>query len=248
MANPQPDQFTRISNELLEALARIRISGEENQVFLVILRKTYGFQQKTTPIALEYFNLKTGLTKSHICRAIAKLLAKNIITKNGNTPITTYGIQKDYSQWKPLPKKATIAKSGNDHHQKRKFSLPKKGHIKEKKETSKEKKIYVEGEAPYDLSLLLLDKIKKNKGDFKEPNLQLWSKDMDLLLRIDKRNESLTAMVITWCQQDSFWQSNILSPGTLRKQFDKLQMQMNKKEKQYGVIDGEGEKRYGVID
>lgn len=113
MANPQPDQFTRISNELFEALARIRISGEENQVLRVIIRKTYGFHKKMDAIALDQFTLMTGLKKPHVCRALSKLVMKNIIIKNDNGRIVRYGIQKDYSQWKPLPKKITIIKKGN---------------------------------------------------------------------------------------------------------------------------------------
>ena len=93
---------------------------------------------------------------------------------------------------------------------------------------SKVKKIYVEGETPYDLSLLLLNEIKKNKPDFLEPNLQLWAKDFEKMLRIDKRGHRRIPEVIRWCQQDDFWQSNILSPSKLRKQFDKLEMQMNR--------------------
>ena len=113
MANPQPDQFTRISNELLEALARIRISGEENQVLRVIIRKTYGFHKKMDAIALDQFTLATGLKKPTVCRALSKLLMKNMIIKNDNKRISSYGIQKDYSLWKPLSKKITIIKKGN---------------------------------------------------------------------------------------------------------------------------------------
>ena len=52
MAMPQVENgYTRIANELLEALAKIRIPGEARQVFDVIMRKTYGFR-KSDPIAL----------------------------------------------------------------------------------------------------------------------------------------------------------------------------------------------------
>jgi len=99
MANPQPDQFTRISNELLEALARIRISGEENQVLNVIIRKTYGWQKKEDAISLKQFCDLTTMSKSAVCRAIRKLRLKNLIKTNNLGYITIYAINKDYDEW-----------------------------------------------------------------------------------------------------------------------------------------------------
>ena len=62
MANPQPDKFTRISTELLEAKMKYRISGEENQIWEVIIRQTYGFHKSSDYISLSQFCLKTNLT------------------------------------------------------------------------------------------------------------------------------------------------------------------------------------------
>lgn len=47
MANPQCENgFTKIANELMEALAKIRIPGEARQVLDVIFRQTYGWNKK----------------------------------------------------------------------------------------------------------------------------------------------------------------------------------------------------------
>ena len=113
MASPQPDKFTKISNELLEAKARIRLSGEENQIWDVLLRKTYGFNKKMDVISLSQFALKTGLVKPSICRALNKLLIKNMINKKANANSVTYGIQKNYDEWKPLTKKLIVSKNAN---------------------------------------------------------------------------------------------------------------------------------------
>ena len=115
MANPQADKFTRISNELLEALAKIRIPGEARQIFDVIVRKTYGFNKKSDPIALSQFSLATKLKKVTVCKAIKKLLELNVITKKGNAIAFEYGINKDFDTWKPLPKKVmSVTKKGNE--------------------------------------------------------------------------------------------------------------------------------------
>lgn len=136
------DGYTRIANELLEALCRIRIPGESMQIFLVILRKTYGFGKKEDRISLSQFAV-TGIVKTHIPRAIEKLESMNIITQKGNIYGITYGINKHYTSWKALPKKVTITQKGNDDTQKGNKSLPKKVTTKERftKET-KTKEMY----------------------------------------------------------------------------------------------------------
>ncbi len=76
------------------------------------------------------------------------------------------------------------------------------------------------------LSKLLFDLIRRRKPDFKEPDLHKWAKTMDRLLRLDRRDPARIEAVIRWCQQDAFWQSNILSPAKLREKFDQLEMKM----------------------
>lgn len=49
-----------------------------------------------------------------------------------------------------------------------------------------------------------------------------WLRDMRLLLDADGRSADDVEQVIRWSQRDSFWSSNILSPGKLREQFPKL--------------------------
>ncbi len=53
---------------------------------------------------------------------------------------------------------------------------------------------------------------------FTEGKLQ-W-RDMDKILRIDKRPPHQVREVIDWCQRDSFWNSNVRSVRKLRQHFD----------------------------
>jgi len=126
MADVQTENgFTAIANELLEALARIRIPGEARQVLDVILRKTYGYKKTEDRISLSQFCLATGMSKTRVCQALNKLLNMKLITKKGNALGNSYRINKDFDTWKPLPKKETlpkkemtITKKGNNHYQK----------------------------------------------------------------------------------------------------------------------------------
>ncbi len=47
------------------------------------------------------------------------------------------------------------------------------------------------------------------------------------MIRLDSRKPDRIEKVIRWSQQDSFWQSNILSVAKLRKQFDVLELRMS---------------------
>lgn len=111
MASPQIDNgFTKIANELQEAFCKIRIPGEERQVLDVILRKTYGWNKKEDAISLSQFVLLTGINKPNVCRALSKLIMKNMIIKKDKGISVNYSIQKDYTRWKPLSKKIALSK------------------------------------------------------------------------------------------------------------------------------------------
>ena len=79
------------------------------------------------------------------------------------------------------------------------------------------------------LASLLFDLIRQRKADFRRPNAQRWARDMDRLLRRDKRESQRVEAVIRWCRTDPFWQTNILSPAALRRQFDRLELQMQQR-------------------
>src|SRR3990167_8712218 len=72
------------------------------------------------------------------------------------------------------------------------------------------------------LSELLLSLVLKRNANHKKPNLQVWAKDIDIMIRLDNRDPIEIEKVILWCQEDTFWQNNILSTKKLRVQFDQL--------------------------
>ena len=123
MANPQAeDGHVDIANEIMEALAKIRIPGEARQILDFILRKTYGWHKKEDSISLTQFEKGTGLERNQVCRGLRKLLQMNLIYKgsdNGvpihsdNTvpTISIYGFQKDFDKWKGSYNPVTSDKS-----------------------------------------------------------------------------------------------------------------------------------------
>lgn len=146
------DGYTRIANELLEALCRTRVPGEAMQIFLVILRKTYGYKKKVDAIALSQFVTATGIVKTHVSRAIEKLVQMNmIVTQKGNGITVTYEINKHYDTWRPLPKKVTLPKKVIKVTQKGNLPLPKKGTTKDNITKERKKDVCADFESFYSL-------------------------------------------------------------------------------------------------
>jgi len=116
MANPQPDLYTKISTELLEQVCKIRIPGEAMQIFLSVIRRTWGYGKKTDAISMGQFSEYTGLPRSSVSRAIKKLIEMNLITKKEtmDNPIgvNLYSIQKNYELWRVFTKTLTAEENG----------------------------------------------------------------------------------------------------------------------------------------
>ncbi len=92
------------------------------------------------------------------------------------------------------------------------------------------------GTDEFRLSNLLLEKIKERKPNFKDPKIDQWAKHVGLMISADKRDPNRIQEIIEWCQDDPFWQNNILSTEKLRKQFDQLELKMEKSDANpYGV-------------
>jgi len=77
------------------------------------------------------------------------------------------------------------------------------------------------------LSNLLFQKILDRNPNHKTPNTQNWEKQIRLMVEADNRDPEEIEAVIIWCQEDYFWQNNILSTEKLRKHYDRLILKMN---------------------
>ncbi len=111
-ASPQAeDGHIDIANEISEALARTHISGNEWKVLWVILRKTYGWHKKMDCISITQFQKGTGLDRRNAYRAMLSLVNRNIVVKNDNGFIGSYGFQKDYTRWKAIGRNNNKAKT-----------------------------------------------------------------------------------------------------------------------------------------
>lgn len=142
------DGYTRIANELLEAVMLAGLSQHQLLVFMAVMRKTYGFNKKSDWVSNEQLSALTGIL-SHKCSAAKSALVKRgIFSQSGRS----VGINKTVSEWANSPesgkkikhylKEVTLPESG-------KKSLPESGndtypnqvntkdkHTKDKKDNS----------------------------------------------------------------------------------------------------------------
>ncbi len=101
-ATGQPEGgYTKIPNEMLEALVRLPLNGTQSTLVLFIIRKTHGYQKATDVIALAQFCAATGLPKKLVSRELGRLAKRQIITAWGDDyHPKRYGIERDYRRWR----------------------------------------------------------------------------------------------------------------------------------------------------
>ncbi|WP_278399056.1 replication protein [Hafnia paralvei] len=89
------DGYTRVANELLEAIASADLTARQLKVMLAYVRKTYGFNKKTDRIADEQIAQVTGLSRQNVNKAKKELLSMNCLLLDGNK----IGVNKEVSAW-----------------------------------------------------------------------------------------------------------------------------------------------------
>lgn len=110
MASPQcEDGYTKIANELLDAMCRLQLSGQQWKVLHAIIRKTYGWNQKTDWISGSQIAEMTGMGRADVCQALRALRQRRIILHEGKMT----GVQKDYTMWLEVAHSGNVAQTGN---------------------------------------------------------------------------------------------------------------------------------------
>lgn len=82
------------------------------------------------------------------------------------------------------------------------------------------------------LANLMYKEIKRNNPNAREPNLEDWANTFRLMMERDGREGKQIQDMILFSQRHNFWYKNILSASKLRKQFDRLLLEMNDDKKQ----------------
>lgn|GEM_PF-2402717 len=99
-ASPQLENgYTRLANELLDALICAGLTARQWAVVMTIIRKTYGFNKTSDEIGLSQLSAMTGLDKSNLSRTVRELEIAKVIHRSGGTHGHTLSINKHHKQW-----------------------------------------------------------------------------------------------------------------------------------------------------
>jgi phage replication O-like protein O len=102
MANPQPDQFTKISNELMEAIPLYKFNGTQLRLLIAIIRYTYGFSRKEWELSLSFLAKSTGIHKEQVKRELKTLIDHKVVNvvREANFKTTRIlAFNKNYDEW-----------------------------------------------------------------------------------------------------------------------------------------------------
>lgn len=230
MANPQlSNGYTKIANELLEAICRLNISGNEMRILLYIIRRTYGFNRTYSEIPLSEISTALGMRKNHISEVLKKLSAKRIIElhpSEGTKP-QTISIVKNYDEWTvencvvlpflktgtvPKNRNSTVPKIGNPTvPENRNSTVPEIGNptYKEKKENIKERVKERTPRGDYGNVFLSDDEINKLNQDYGADNIRTYIQKVDNYVQSKGRPYSdYAATLRSWLDKDGIRKSD----------------------------------------
>lgn len=99
MASPQPDQYTKFSNELLREMYRHPFTGAQFRLILAVARLSYGWGAKRTkePLGAKAMAREAAMARSSVRFASEGLLNANVLERSADG---RWGINKDYESWK----------------------------------------------------------------------------------------------------------------------------------------------------
>jgi phage replication O-like protein O len=110
VASPQVENgYTRIANELLEAIYSTGFNGTQFKILLCIIRYTYGFKRKSHDLSIGFISKATGVSKRYISAELSRLIDNKVIAvlqEHTDTTSRVLALNKNYKQW-------TIGGTGN---------------------------------------------------------------------------------------------------------------------------------------
>ena len=105
------DGYTRIANELYDAILLFPFSKRELLIVFLIIRQTYGFNKKFDDITMTQIAEKTGLSVPHVSVTVRDLCQKRVLLIQKGEYGKVIGLSKNYSKWKKPRKQRKVTKT-----------------------------------------------------------------------------------------------------------------------------------------
>lgn len=212
MAN-HSDNKVLLGSELIEVERGSFITSE------LKLMDRWGWSKKKLRTFLELLE-KEGMIqkKSDRKKTTIKVLNYGLYQGSGDHGETTERPRRDYEETQTRMIK-------NDKNEKNDINIS---------SSRKKPRFYSEDDRYYKMAVYFHGKVMEvaalnNKEHLvRDANLQKWADEFRKIVELDKRDTKELKQIIDWATSDPFWQTNILSPGKLRKQYVNLAMQMSR--------------------
>ena len=215
------------------------LSGAELKVYLLVLRKTKGWNKETDAISVSQFMESCNLSNRKVIDACNKLVELGLLEqKTGRNKIKVFSV-KNYSC-----EESSVVKKVHSGSEESSLSVVKKVHTQnnntkntkqnnntlssemQASPTGKAKK-YKFSETDLRLAKDMFAKIRAINPNHKEPNFEDWANTIRLISERDGKSYQDIFDLFCWANQDDFWKANILSPSSLREKWDKLWIKMS---------------------
>jgi phage replication O-like protein O len=103
VASPQKENgYTAIANEILDAVALLKVNGTQFKAIIAVWRNTYGFHRKDHEMSLAYIAKAIGVDKMQARRAIDGLIKMNVLVENAKPTFKSgrvISFNKDHETW-----------------------------------------------------------------------------------------------------------------------------------------------------
>lgn len=253
MARPKKDGLEYFSHDVhaandkkVEALRMLY--GNDGYAFFFILLETI-YQEanfeldisdaetiqilcRKTELTFERFNMILETAIKRECFDRDAYEERGVLTSNGIKKRAEVVVKKRVKMQESYREKVSAAETLPETRQNGVVSAPKvkESESKGNKKTScpKPKKVYDEESPPYKLADYLFKRILSVNPDINRPDIQKWADTMRKIVELDKHDLHEVSRVIKWASSDTFWQGVMLSPESLRRNWNKITMQMKK--------------------
>jgi hypothetical protein len=163
---------------------------------------------------------------------LAKDEAKARAKKGLLLTIVNYGVYQDAENYKGKVKDKDTGNEGAKQGQSegKAGAINKNGNNANNANNGNKKRLVFDDKQMM-LAELLWKYVQMNAPSMNQPNLNSWANIIRLMMERDERAGKDIQEVIFWSTQHSFWHKNILSADKLRKQYDRLKLQMDDEQK-----------------
>src|SRR5690606_17041439 len=102
MSSQLDEPYTRITNEILEEIAKRPFNGTQYAIIITVLRNTYGYQRKCHGLSLTFIADATNTNRNQVKRELDKLIDMKVIkvySESSYTSSREIGFNKYFSEW-----------------------------------------------------------------------------------------------------------------------------------------------------